>query len=168
MKPHEEHHARAPTRLAFALITVSDSRRGPNDTGGALLATLVEEAGHAVASRAQVSDDVSAIRAAFEAALAAEHVDVIVSTGGTGVAPRDVTPDALTPLLDRAIPGFGELFRMLSYQQVGTAAISSRAIAGTRAGRLLVALPGSPDAVRLAMQKLVLPEAGHLVSQARR
>lgn len=168
MKPHEEHHARAPTKLAFALITVSDSRRGASDEGGALMARLVEGAGHGVASRAQVPDEVTAIRAAFEAALAAAEVDVVVSTGGTGVAPRDVTPDAVAPLLDRALPGFGEVFRMLSYQQVGAAAIGSRAIAGMRGGRLLVALPGSPDAVRLAMEKLVLPEAGHLVSQARR
>lgn len=168
MKPHEEHHQRAPRALAFAVITVSDSRRGADDTGGALLVSLVEAAGHRVARRAHVTDDAPAIRAAFEEALALDGVDVVVSTGGTGVAPRDVTPEAIAPLLAREVPGFGELFRALSYQEVGAAAMASRAVMGTNAGRLLVALPGSPNAVRLAMERLVLPEAAHLVSQARR
>ncbi|HEX2021556.1 MAG TPA: molybdenum cofactor synthesis domain-containing protein, partial [Candidatus Thermoplasmatota archaeon] len=110
-----------------------------------------------------VRDEADAIQAAARDALA--RADVVVLTG---VAPRDVTPEALRPLIEKELPGFGEAFRMLSFQEVGAAAIASRALMGVRGGRLLVALPGSPDACRLALTRLVLPEAAHLVSQARR
>jgi molybdenum cofactor biosynthesis protein B len=154
-----------PAKLAFAIVTVSDSRSPATDTGGDLAERLVRAAGHDLRSRSLVRDETAAIVAALDAATG---VDVVVFTGGTGLAPRDVTPDALLPRLDRVLPGFGELFRMLSFQEVGGAAMASRAEAGVSAGRLVFLLPGSPKAVGLAMERLVLPEASHLVGQMRR
>lgn len=163
-----EHKARAPARVGFALVTVSDSRSAATDASGDLLARLVEDAGHAVASRALVRDEPDELRAALAAALAAQGVEVVVFTGGTGFAPRDVTPDALAPLFEKPMPGFGELFRMLSWEEVGSAAMVSRAEAGVVQGRPVFLLPGSPKACRLAMERLVLPEAAHLVGLLRR
>jgi molybdenum cofactor biosynthesis protein B len=161
-----EHRRRAPAQLPVAVITVSDTRGASEDTGGALLAELLEAAGHRVVSRARVRDDVDAIRAAVGEALAREEVRAVLLTGGTGLAPRDVTPEALRPLLEREIPGFGELFRALSFAEIGAAAMLSRALAGIVRGRLVVGLPGSRAAIRLALEKLLLPELGHLVGQA--
>jgi len=148
-----------------AVVTVSDTRSEATDTGGALVVELLEAAGHPIVSRALVPDDVERIRGAVERALADATVRCVILTGGTGVAPRDVTPEALAPLLERTLPGFGELFRMLSYAEIGSAALLSRALAGLCGGRLVVALPGSRAAIRLAMEKLVLPELGHLVGE---
>jgi molybdenum cofactor biosynthesis protein B len=108
------------------------------------------------------------VRAVVERQLAADDVDAIITTGGTGIAARDTTFEAVDSLLEKRLPGFGELFRVLSYEQIGSAAIMSRATAGISARRILVALPGSESAVRLAMEKLLLPELGHLVQQARK
>jgi molybdenum cofactor biosynthesis protein B len=149
-------------------LTVSDTRTLETDSGGARVAELLAEAGHCVVAREIVRDDAAAIAAALRAALARDGVDAVILTGGTGVAPRDVTPDAVEPLLDRVVPGFGELFRMLSYQDVGSAALLSRALAGLARGRVVFALPGSRAAVELAMQRLVLPEIGHLLGEARK
>ncbi|MEO7795696.1 MAG: MogA/MoaB family molybdenum cofactor biosynthesis protein [Thermoanaerobaculia bacterium] len=154
--------------LEFALLTVSDSRNERTDKGGALLAALVAEAGHRLASRALVPDGVEAIRAAARAALELPTVDVLLVTGGTGLAPRDVTVEALAPMFEREIPGFGELFRMLSFAEIGAAAMLSRACAGLVSGRAIFLLPGSPAALELALSRLVLPEIAHLLSQARR
>lgn len=164
----EEHRRSSPPVLGFALITVSDTRAAVDDVSGRALAELAGGAGHRVESAQIVPDDVAAIRRAVRQALAAEGVDVVVLTGGTGFSPRDVTLDAVSPLLERPIEGFGELFRMLSYQQVGAAAMLSRAAAGLAGTRAVFLLPGSPKAVALAMEKLILPEAGHLLGQARR
>jgi molybdenum cofactor biosynthesis protein B len=149
-----------------AVLTVSDTRTLETDTGGALVAELLEAAGHPLVSRVIVPDDPEAIRRAALEALAGPDARALIVTGGTGVAPRDVTPDALEPLLQRVVPGFGELFRMLSWQEIGSAALLSRALAGLRDGRAVFVLPGSRGAVRLAMEKLVLPELGHLVGEA--
>jgi molybdenum cofactor biosynthesis protein B len=145
---------------------VSDTRTLETDTGGALVAELLAGAGHPVASRAIVRDDAGKIRAAALAALAQPEVRALIVTGGTGVAPRDVTPDALEPILERVLPGFGELFRMLSWQEIGSAALLSRALAGLRDGRVVFVLPGSRGALRLALEKLILPELGHLAGEA--
>jgi molybdenum cofactor biosynthesis protein B len=163
----EHHRSLAVLNLGFAIITVSDSRTEADDEGGKRIAEAILAAGHQVIARAWVADDVAAIRRAVREALA-RPVDVVVLTGGTGFSPRDVTVEAVTPLLEHPIEGFGELFRALSYAQVGAAAMLSRATAGISAGRALFALPGSPKAASLAMEKLILPEAGHLLSQARR
>ncbi len=148
------------------IITVSDTRTRETDTGGQLLADLLGRGGHPVVGQEIVRDELAAIGAAIDAALVREGVTAVLLTGGTGVAPRDVTPEAVAPRLEREIPGFGELFRALSYQEIGSAALLSRAIAGIAAGRVVVALPGSRAAIQLAMEKLVLPELGHLAAEA--
>jgi len=160
------HRRDAPARVPTAVVTVSDTRTLESDAGGALVAELLEAAGHPVASRAIVRDEPDAIRRALADALAAPDVRAVILTGGTGVAPRDVTPETVEPLLDRVIPGFGELFRVLSYQEIGSAALLSRALAGLRDGRVVFALPGSRGALRLALEKLILPELGHLAGEA--
>lgn len=164
----EQHRQTAPILLGFALITVSDTRTAEDDTSGRTLADLARGAGHRVESTGIVPDDVAAIRRAVREALRSDAVDVVVLTGGTGFSPRDVTLDAVEPLLEARIDGFGELFRMLSWQQVGSAAMLSRAAAGLAGGRAVFLLPGSTKAVALAMESLILPEAGHLLGQARR
>jgi molybdenum cofactor biosynthesis protein B len=142
---------------------VSDSRRGREDTAGALVERLVARAGHRVLTRAWVRDEPAALRRAGRAALARAGVDVLIVTGGTGLGPRDRTPEALAPLAARAIPGFGERFRALSSRQVGAAAWLSRAGAFVARGRLVVMLPGSRAAVELALTRLLLPELVHAV-----
>lgn len=154
--------------LGFAIVTVSDSRTEETDSGGRKLRELVEGGGHHVVSATIVRDEESAIRAVAATALATDGVDVVLLTGGTGVSPRDVTPEAVAPLFEKEIPGFGELFRQLSYAAIGSAALLSRATAGVAHGRAIFLLPGSPAALVLAMEKLILPEVRHLVTQARR
>jgi molybdenum cofactor biosynthesis protein B len=170
--PAEQHRHAAPAVFGFGLITVSDSRSsgngGQDDTSGRTLAAMATEAGHRVEATALVPDDVTAIREAVRRMLAGPEVDVVVLTGGTGFSPRDVTLDAVLPLLERPVEGFGELFRMLSYQQVGAAAMLSRATAGVVGEKAVFLLPGSPKACSLAMEKLILPEAGHLLGVLRR
>lgn len=130
------------------------------------MAEQLEASGHPVALREIVADEPDEIAAALRRTLARDDVRAVILTGGTGVAPRDVTPEAVEPLLDRVVPGFGELFRMLSYADIGSAALLSRALAGIASGRAIFVLPGSRGAVDLAMEKLVLPELGHLVAEA--
>jgi molybdenum cofactor biosynthesis protein B len=161
-----EHRRAAPARVPTAVLTVSDTRSVETDAGGALVAELLAAAGHPLVSRSLVRDDAEAIRGAALAALAQPEVRALIVTGGTGVAPRDVTPDALEPLFERALPGFGELFRMLSFAEIGSAALLSRACAGLRGGRVVFVLPGSRGALRLAMERLILPELGHLAGEA--
>jgi len=144
-----------------AILTVSDTRRGAADTSGASIARLIERARHRVVRRDWVRDERAAIRRAARAMLGRRDVDVLIVTGGTGLAPRDVTPEALAPLIERWLPGFGELFRFVSMWQVGAAAWLSRAAAGIARGRLVIMLPGSQAAVELAMKRLVLPELVH-------
>jgi len=154
--------------LHFAIVTVSDSRREEDDRSGATARRLVVEAGHQVVAARIVPDETDSIREAVEAFLAAPAGDVLLLTGGTGIAPRDVTPEAVAPLFERELPGFGEAFRWLSFAEIGPAAMLSRAAGGVARGRALFLLPGSPAAVELALTRLVLPEIGHLLAQARR
>jgi molybdenum cofactor biosynthesis protein B len=155
------HAATGPRRVGCAIVTVSDTRGRADDASGDLLARRVERGGHAVVARAWVMDEASAIRRVVRAALTRPGVDAVLVTGGTGVAPRDVTPEAVAPLVERWLPGFGELFRVLSHRQIGGAAWLSRAAAGVARGRLLVILPGAPAAVRLAADRLLVPELAH-------
>lgn len=154
---------RAPRPVGVAILTVSDTRRGADDTSGALAERLLTRRASTVVARAWVRDDVRAIRAALRRTLARADVDAVVLTGGTGVAARDVTPEAVAPLLERALPGFGERFRALSASSVGSAAWLSRAGAGVARGRLVVYLPGSSGAVRQALTTLLIPELVHVV-----
>ncbi len=162
----EEHRAHAPRSVACAVITVSDTRTESTDESGALLRKLLEDAGHRVAFAAIVRDEAAAIADAVDRA--ARVADAIVTNGGTGLAPRDVTIETLAPKLEKTLPGFGELFRALSHREVGSAAMLSRAIAGVYRGRLVFCLPGSPDACGLAATALILPELGHAVGVMRR
>ncbi len=165
----DEHRQRALAGpFGFAAITVSDSRTPKTDRGGPKLRELVEAAGHAVICGSIVADQIPAIRRTVEECLHRAEVDAVLLTGGTGLSPRDLTPEAVRPLFELEIPGFGELFRQLSFAEIGAAAMLSRATAGLAAGRAIFLLPGSPAALALAMQRLVLPELGHLLAQARR
>jgi len=164
--PSHAHRAAAPESVPTALVTVSDTRTLETDSGGALVVEQLEAAGHPLASREIVRDEPSAIAAALERALRSESVRAVILTGGTGVAPRDSTPESVEPLLDRIVPGFGELFRALSYQEIGSAALLSRALAGLARGKVVFVIPGSRGAVRLAMGKLIVPEIGHLAGEA--
>jgi molybdenum cofactor biosynthesis protein B len=148
------------------VVTVIDTRTLETDTGGALAAELLAGAGHPLVRREIVKDEPAAIAGVVLRGLAEDGVGALLLTGGTGVAPRDVTPDAVEPLLERVIPGFGEIFRALSYEEIGSAALLSRALAGIAAGRVVFVLPGSRGAVRLGLEKLVLPELGHLAAEA--
>jgi molybdenum cofactor biosynthesis protein B len=164
----QEHKAHAPTSIACFVLTVSDTRTEATDTGGQAIRALLEMAGHSVTSHAIVRDDPDAVSMTVTGWLADARTQVIITTGGTGITSRDGTFEAIDRLLEKRLTGFGELFRMLSYEQIGAAAMMSRATAGRVGGKAIFVLPGSPDAVRLAMTKLILPELGHVVQQLRR
>lgn len=151
-----------PRRLTFALLTVSDTRTLDTDSGGDAVVEHARKQGHNFARRAIVRDDAAAIRAWVQEALAEPAIDVVVVTGGTGVAKRDVTPEAVLPLFEKSIPGFGEAFRRLSFDAIGPAGTLSRAEAGVARGKAVFLLPGSPAGVALAMESLVLPLSGHI------
>jgi molybdenum cofactor biosynthesis protein B len=163
-----EHKAQAPQSVRCFVLTVSDTRTAETDTSGRAIAQLLVAAGHDVVGATIVKDDPALVRGAIERQLADAAVQAIIATGGTGITSRDSTYEAIAGLLQKRLDGFGELFRMLSYEQIGAAAIMSRACAGLAAGRIIVSLPGSEAAVRLAMERLIVPELGHLVQQASR
>jgi len=163
-----EHKKSAPASVGCYVLTVSDTRTAATDTGGRAVADLLTAAGHRIVGRAIVKDDPDQVRDTIGRQLANPDVHVIVTTGGTGISSRDTTFEAVSGLLWKTLDGFGELFRMLSYEQIGPAAMLSRAVAGTIAGRVVVSLPGSEAAVRLALEKLLIPELGHLVREAGR
>lgn len=165
----EEHRAEAPDAIRCFVVTVSDTRTAETDKGGALIQELLRDGGHAISGYHIVRDEIEAITDAVRTAAEGVHdPEVILVTGGSGIGPRDVTPEALRPLLTKELPGFGEVFRVLSWEEVGPATMLSRAFAGVIGGRtLLFALPGSTNAVRLAMEKLIVPELGHLVREVR-
>jgi molybdopterin adenylyltransferase len=165
---HVEHKSHAPVSVACYVLTVSDSRTAETDTGGRTIRELLEGAGHTVAGHAIVRDEPSQVAAIVRTELDAGRARVIVTTGGTGITSRDGTFEAIDGLLDKRLDGFGELFRMLSFQEIGSAAMMSRATAGTSGRTAIFVLPGSPDAVRLAMTRLILPELGHVVQQLNR
>jgi molybdenum cofactor biosynthesis protein B len=161
-----EHKAAAPRSVRCYVLTVSDTRTEATDRSGRAIAELLGTAGHSLAGRSIVRDDPALVRGTIERQLAHDDVQVIITTGGTGISSRDSTFEAVDALLEKRLDGFGELFRMLSFQEIGSAAMMSRATAGLSAGKIIVALPGSEAAVRLAMERLLLPELGHLVQQA--
>jgi molybdenum cofactor biosynthesis protein B len=164
----EAHRGAASGPVACAVLTISDTRALETDTGGRLIATLLESRGHRIVRRGLVRDEPAEIERWLREAAADPEVQVILTTGGTGISPRDTTYEVVSRLIDRRLDGFGELFRMLSYQEVGAAAMLSRAVGGTTGGKVLLCMPGSPDAVRLAMEKLVLPEIEHMSWQLAR
>jgi molybdenum cofactor biosynthesis protein B len=163
-----EHRAVSPAVVTCVVITVSDTRTLETDTGGAAIVRALEGRGHLVWRREIVTDDLVRIRDAVNRALDDPEAQAVIATGGTGIARRDVTSEAVSPLIDKPLDGFGELFRVLSYEQIGAAAILSRAFAGAARGKIVIALPGSEAAVTLAMEKLVGPELAHMVREAGR
>ena len=168
MESADEHRSYAPESLRVAVVTASDSRTQANDESGAVIARMVTRAGHRLVNHSISPDDMEAIRELVVSAIEGHGADVVILNGGTGFSGRDVSVDAVAPLFDRPIDGFGEIFRALSYEQVGAAAMLSRAAAGVVSGSVVFVVPGSPKAVELAMTSLILPESAHLIGQLRR
>jgi molybdenum cofactor biosynthesis protein B len=161
-----EHKTAAPARVRVFVLTVSDTRTDETDTSGRTIIELLLAAGHQVAGKAIEKDDAARVAELVRQQAAIADVDAIITTGGTGLTSRDSTFEAIDALLHKRLPGFGELFRMLSFHDIGAAAMLSRACAGTIGSVVVISLPGSEAAVRLAMTKLVVPELAHLVQQA--
>lgn len=166
--PTHGHSAHTVTTVRCAIVTVSDTRTMADDRSGQRIAEILIAAGHDVRHHDIVPDEPQSIVARADALLRSDAVDALIFNGGTGLAARDSTVEALQPLLEKELTGFGELFRYLSYQDIGPAAMLSRATAGVARGRIMVLLPGSTPAVELAMTRLVVPELGHMVFLARR
>jgi molybdopterin adenylyltransferase len=165
---HEEHQAQGPQSARCAVITVSDTRTLENDTGGKAVLDHLTAAGHSVLCREIVPDDPARMRPLLESLRQRDDIDAILMTGGTGITSRDQTYETVSSLLDKPLPGYGEIFRMLSYQDIGPAAILSRALGGLMSRKVLLTMPGSPAAVRLAMEKIIIPQLPHLLREARR
>lgn len=163
-----EHHATSPTRIRCAVITVSDTRTLATDSGGQTIVDMLQAAGHEVPGRGIVPDDPARLSDALRNFAERSETDAVLLTGGTGISQRDQTFETVSGLLTKQLPGYGELMRMLSYQEIGPAAMLTRAVGGLLGHVVVLTMPGSPAAVRLAMEKIILPELGHLVREARR
>jgi molybdenum cofactor biosynthesis protein B len=169
-----KHKATAPKQLHFGIFVCStlrhqQLRKGEkiDDVSGDLIEALLKNADHVVAFKKIISDDKVIIEEAVKSVLSSAELDVAIFCGGTGIAPSDVTIETVSPFFEKALPGFGEIFRRLSYDKVGSAAVLSRAVAGVAKGKALFCIPGSPDAVRVSVEMLILPEAPHIVRHAR-
>ena len=165
---HVEHKAQAPASVACFVLTVSDSRTPETDTGGRAIRDLLEGAGHLVTGHAIVRDEPAQVAAKVREQVGDSRTQVIITTGGTGITSRDGTFEAIDELLEKRLDGFGELFRMLSFGEIGASAMMSRATAGPCRARRSSCCPAPPHAVRLAMTRLILPELGHVVQQLNR
>jgi molybdenum cofactor biosynthesis protein B len=163
----EQHRKAAPVSVRCFVLTISDSRTVENDASGDAIAGLLATSGHMLSGRALVKDDPAAVRAMVSSGATA-GAQVVITTGGTGITSRDSTYEAIASMLDKRLDGFGELFRMLSFQEIGPAAMLTRACAGSIGRTAVFSLPGSEHAVRLAMTKLILPEIGHVVRELSR
>jgi molybdenum cofactor biosynthesis protein B len=163
-----QHRSQSPQSVRCAVITVSDTRTLETDRGGQLVVQLLEAAGHTVAAREIVPDDPHRLRPLIDRLAEPAALDAILITGGTGITARDQTFETVSARLTKPMPGYGELFRMLSYDDIGPAAMLSRAVGGVVNGVILLTMPGSMAAVELAMEKLIVPEIGHLVYEARK
>jgi molybdenum cofactor biosynthesis protein B len=165
---HRHAHPAAPVSVSVALLTVSDTRDESNDGSGAAARSLLLAAGHRVVDYRILPDEPDRIRAQVAEWLGRADCEAVIVSGGTGISMRDRTHEAITGLLDRRLDGFGELFRALSYEQIGSAAMLSRAVGGVASGRPLFSLPGATQAVELALEKLILPELAHLLAELRK
>jgi molybdenum cofactor biosynthesis protein B len=162
---HHEHKAHAPRSVGCMVITCSDTRTTETDTSGQLIQKLLKEQGHTIVAYHLVKDEPAQIKARITEGTGNDRVQAIIINGGTGISRRDSTFEAVDAMLEKRLDGFGEVFRYLTYQDIGSPAIMSRATAGIIKGRVLFSSPGSENAVRLAMEKLILPELGHLVKE---
>ncbi len=160
--PPKHHKDHIHSHVRCAVLTISDTRTPETDAGGQLISALLAEAGHVVVWQAILPDEVLQIRCQLGEAITTHVAQAVLLTGGTGLSPRDNTYDVVAELLDKRLDGFGELFRMLSYEQIGAAAMLSRALAGAINKTAVFSMPGSPKAVELAMKRLILPELGHI------
>jgi molybdenum cofactor biosynthesis protein B len=161
-----EHRAQAPQSVRCAVVTVSDTRTLETDTGGQSVCELLTAAGHSLVQRHIIPDEPARMRALVMELAGHEDIEAMLLTGGTGVSRRDQTYETVSEMLTKALPGYGELFRWLSYQEIGPAAMLSRTVGGLIGRTVVLTMPGSPAAVRLAMEKIILPELGHLVREA--
>ena len=173
-KVSELHKAISPKSVGIYIVTCSTSKfnqlkAGENwdDVSGDLIEQLVKRAGHRVAGRELISDSITMIRRTTKRAMRSKDVDALIITGGTGLSPRDVTVASVERFIDKEIPGFGELFRKISFDKIGSPAMLSRAMAGSCAGKLIFCLPGSPDGVQTALEQLIIPELGHMIKVCR-
>ncbi len=165
---YKEHKEKAPQSVSCAVLTISDTRTEKDDESGRLLKQKLSENGHRVVSYSILKNEAGHIRKNIYELLKDEELQVIITSGGTGVSHRDITVETISSILEKKLDGFGELFRFLSYQDIGTASVMSRAIAGVAGGKVILCLPGSPEATNLAIDKLILPEIGHMVREATR
>ena len=165
---HKEHKEISPRTVNCAVLTISDSRTEANDESGRFIIKALEDSGHRVTARGILRNSADTIGNRLAELLADEAVEVIITSGGTGASHRDVTVETVNPILEKKLDGFGELFRYLTYQEIGTPSIMSRALGGIARGKVILCLPGSTGAARLAMEKIILPELGHLVHEATR
>ena len=163
-----KHRESAPEHVRVAVLTISDTRTPETDTGGDTIEELMRGAGHEVVMRGVVKDDAARIRTEVVDLLARPDVDAVITTGGTGISARDTTYEVVERMLDKRLDGFGEIFRMLSYKEIGAAAVLSRAVAGAVGTKLVACLPGSRNAVRLAVEKLLAPEIPHIVFELKK
>lgn len=163
-----KHRERGPRKVGIAIVTVSDTRTPETDASGAAIRSLCERAGHAIVEYRIVPDEPDLVSSLLRALLNRPDTDAMILNGGTGISSRDRTFEAVSVLLERRLDGFGELFRHLSFQEIGPAAMLSRAVAGVASGRIVFSLPGSERAVRLALERLILPELGHILGELRR
>ena len=168
MSYHQHVQSAADIVARCAIVTISDTRTRDTDTSGQRIRALLEEAGHSIAAYRVVPDDAARLGPTLDDLIAGDTVDAVLTNGGTGISRRDVTIPVIEQRLDSALPGFGEIFRMLSYNDIGSGAMLSRAIAGVTRGKVLFAMPGSTKAVELAMTKLILPELRHLLFELRK
>ena len=164
----EKHREASPEKIRVAVLTVSDTRTPETDTGGNVIVELMQGAGHEISHREIVNDDALRIEVVLQELLADAGVDAVITTGGTGISARDTTYEVVSRRIDKKLDGFGELFRVLSYEEIGAAAMLSRAVAGASGSKFLACLPGSSNAVRLAVEKLLVPEISHLVFELRK
>jgi molybdenum cofactor biosynthesis protein B len=164
----EKHREASPEKISVAVLTISDTRTPETDTGGNVIVELMQEAGHEISRREIVRDDAPHIEIVLQELLSDAEVDAIITTGGTGISARDTTYEVVSRLIDKKLDGFGEIFRMLSYEEIGAAAILSRAVAGAAGSKFVACLPGSTNAVRLAIEKLLVPEISHVVFELRK
>ncbi|HLM77732.1 MAG TPA: MogA/MoaB family molybdenum cofactor biosynthesis protein [Rubrobacteraceae bacterium] len=168
----EKHREASPEKISIAVLTISDTRTPETDTGGNVIVELMQESGHHVHHREIVRDEPPQIKKVLEGLITDPRVDAVITTGGTGISGRDTTYEVVSRLIDRRLDGFGELFRMLSYEEIGAAAMLSRAVAGAvptdASSKFIACLPGSTNAVRLAIEKLLLPEISHVVFELRK
>ena len=164
----EKHREASPEKIKVAVLTVSDTRTPETDTGGNIIVELMQGAGHEISHREIVKDDAPRIEVVLQELLTDAGVDAVITTGGTGISARDTTYEVVSRRIDKKLDGFGELFRVLSYEEIGAAAMLSRAVAGASGLKFLACLPGSSNAVRLAVEKLLVPEISHLVFELRK